>query len=264
MPSSEPALDPSDKLLILTPSANSHRRDFDFVFKPESELLARCYAAARCQITRVPVAPIDPRTLKVLSGQRAFERAAQSVLAALQDGTPWTHVVMLCHGWATGVQLGFRNGRQRGNDAANFAALCKALKQLPLKTITLFACSAGADPWSAAGSPGSGDGSFADALRDQTGVPVIAHVTVGHACRNPNLIVFEASASALIGGLRVPTPGSALFANANRLLGVRKNPKTGKPFSDAPPRGHRRPAFASLPLCATAVELQALLSSAPA
>ena len=113
-------------------------------------------------------------------------------------------------------------------------------------------------------SPGTGDGSIADAIRDRSGVAVAAHVTVGHATRNPNLILFEAAAAHLIGGTRMPVPGTALFKHASRLLGVKKDPRTGKLLSDRPPRGHKRPAFASVPLCRTAVELQALLSAEPA
>jgi protein tyrosine phosphatase (PTP) superfamily phosphohydrolase (DUF442 family) len=264
MPSSEPELDSTASVLILTPSANSHRRDFENVFKPESELLARAYRSAHCQIVRVPVAAVDPGTLQVLAGQRAFESAARAVLAATGNGVPWSHLIMLCHGWSTGLQLGFRTARQRGRDAAHFERLVETLKTLPLKSITLFACSAGADPLSPTTSPGSGDNSLADRLRDEVGVPVLAHATVGHATRNPDLILFEASPTPLIGGLRIPEPGSKLYRHVSRgLLGVRKSPGTGRFLSDIPPRGHARPVFASLPLCRSAGELQALLSSAP-
>jgi hypothetical protein len=262
MPSSEPELDSTASVLILTPNDNSHRRDFEHVFKPESELLARSYRSVHCQIVRVPVAPIDPGTLKVLSGQRAFEAAARAVLAVTGNGVPWSHLIMLCHGWASGLQLGFRSARQRGRDALHFQALIETLKTLPLKSITLFACSAGADPFSPATSPGSGDNSLADRLRDAVRVPVLAHATVGHATRNPNLILFEASPTPVIGGLRIPEPGSQLYRHVNRgLLGVRKSAHSGRLLSDTPPRGHSRPLFASLPLCSRGSELQALLSS---
>jgi hypothetical protein len=265
MPSSEPSLDSSASVLVLTPSANSHRRDFDNVFKPESELLARCYRSAHCQIVRVPVAPVDPRTLKVLAGQRAFEGAARAVLEALGNGVRWSHVIMLCHGWSTGLQLGFRSGRQRGRDAEHLRALCDTLKGLAPRSITLFACSAGADPHSPLSSPGSGDGSLADRLRDEVGVPVLAHATVGHATRNPNLILFEAGSVPLLGGVRMPEPGTALFKHvAAGLLGVKKDPRSGRMLSDLPPLGHSRPVFASLPLCRSTLDLQALLSSEPA
>lgn len=265
MPSSEPSLDSSASVLVLTPSANSHRRDFDNVFKPESELLARSYRSVHCQIVRVPVAPVDPRTLKVLAGQRAFESAARSVLEVLGNGVRWSHVIVLCHGWSTGMQLGFRSRKQRGRDVEHLRALCDTLKSVAPKAVTLFACSAGADPHSATSSPGSGDGSLADHLRDQTGVPVLAHTTVGHATRNPNLILFEAAGVPLVGGVRMPEPGTALFKRVSSgLLGVKKDPRSGRLLSDLPPRGHTRPLFASLPLCRSTLDLQALLSSEPA
>jgi hypothetical protein len=262
MSTAEPLLDPNDKILILTPAGNSHLKDFDHVFLPESRALQRIYGSA-CRIVRVPVAPIEEGALIVRRGQPTFVRAAQATLAALGDGTPWTHVVILCHGWATGIQLGFRCRGQRPGDSANLDKLIDTLRALPLKCITLFACSAGADPHSKTTSPGSGDGSFSDMLRDAVGVPVIAHVTVGHATRNPNLIMFEASPSPLVGGLRLPIPKTALFRNAIGLLNNKR--RNGRPATgDRPPRGHTRPAFASIPLCTTAAELQALLSAVPA
>jgi hypothetical protein len=258
--SGEPVLEPSDKILILIPDANSHRRDFEHVFLPEAQALSRHYGRGACKVVRVPVAPVDPRTLIVQAGQQAFLAAGRAVLAALRDGTPWTHVVFMCHGWATGLQLGFRSGKQRRGDRENMSALVAALRALPLKVITLYACSAGSDPASSRSSPGSGDDSFADTLRDATGVTVIAHVTVGHATRNPHLIVFEANSAPVLGGIRLPEPGSKLFKNAVRLLSNRKPRKGVRATGDRAPRGHGRPVFASIPLCRSALDLQALLS----
>lgn len=265
MPNGEPQLLASDHVLLLTPSANSHLRDFDNVFKPESDRLHRTYqgTAASCRVVRVPVAAIDPKTLKVLSGQPAFEAAARAAIDAIADGTPWTHIVMLCHGWPAGIQLGFRSRQQRGRDVHHWNELVGALKGVPIKTVTLFACSAGKDPITRKGSPGTGDDSFGDGLRDAVGATVIAHTTVGHATRNPNLITFESSPSPLIGGIHLAPRGSGLFKNAARLLSnLRKKPGTPAP-GDVPPQGHTRPAFASIPLCRSALEMQALLSATP-
>lgn len=261
----EPILSSSDRILILTPAANSHRRDFDFVFKPESEKLRRSYedTGAVCRVVRVPVAAVDPNTLRVLSGQRAFEAAARAVIDATAEGTPWTHLIVLCHGWRTGIQLGFRTRQRRRNDARNFEDWLDVLRVLPMKTITLFACSAGKEPVTRKNSPGTGDESFADVLRDSTGITVIAHTTVGHATRNPNLITFERSEAPLIGGIRLALPGTALFRNARALLTNIRRGKQRVATGDLPPEGHTRPAFASIPLCTTAVELQAVLSAKP-
>ena len=261
---SEPTLDSGAKVLILTPATNSHRRDFDNVFKPESAKLSREYGAA-CTVERVPVAPVDPVTLKVQSAQATFEAAARAVLAKIADGTAWTHIIMLCHGWATGIQLGFRSSKQqqRGNDAQHWKQLVAALTLPSLQVLTLYACSAGKEPRSKQTSPGTGNDSFADLLRDAAGVSVIAHFTAGHATTNPNLIMFERSSVAVLGGLLPAPKPSQAYANAIILLkgrplspGKRKPPK--------PPIGHGRLAFASIPLCQTVSQLHALLSAPPA
>lgn len=264
MPLAEPRLGPEERILILTPSANAHRQDFAGAFKPESLTLEKIYGG-QATIERVPVASIDPATLRVHADQRTFEGAAQAVLAKISDGTPWTRIVLLCHGWATGLQLGFRTGKRRGKDLKHWEQLIAALKDLPsLKSVTLFACSAGKEPLSKTTSPGTGDNSLADLLRDQCGVTVIAHTTAGHATRNPDLIVFERSAVPVLGGIVPCARKSEVYRNAIRLLSLKPNPTTRRAPGRTPPQGHSRVAFASIPLCESASELHALLSSPPA
>jgi hypothetical protein len=257
----EPVLASNERILLLTPDRNSPpKKDYTGAFKPEALLLAKAYKAVSVSIVEVPVPVVDPTSLTIGSSdkQRGFEEAAAKTIAAVGSGK-WTRIVMLCHGWATGIQFGFRTTKQRGRDAANLEALIAVCRASPLQSITLFACSAGDEPASEKTSPGTGDNSFADYLRDALGCFVISHWSVGHSTRNPDLISFAPSPgkSPMLGGVAWPERGTAAYRNAVKLL----NPKLG---GNRPPKGHTRPAFASIPLCCSVEELQALLSAEPA
>lgn len=255
----EPVLSSTARVLILTPDTNSALRDFDRVFKPESEKLRAAYGDA-CTVERIPVAPVDRFTLKVQADQARFERAAKATLAKITDGTPWTHIIMVCHGWTTGIQLGFRTKKHDGNDAQHWQQLVAALKMPSLQVLTLYACSTGRDPSAPDQQPfkGVGSNSFADLLRDATGIAIIAHTTKGHATTNPNLIVFERGGGPGSRG-ELPAPKfSQAYRNAVTLLKGRPlTPK--KRDRPKPPQGHSRLAVASIPLCQTSKELEALL-----
>lgn len=140
--------------------------------------------------------------------------------------------MFLCHGWATGLQLGF----------------C---------TRKLFACSAGDAPGSAKHDAGGGSGSLPWELAAATRVPILAHWTPGHATRNPDLIRFSPGAVGAAGlpGELVARRGSSAYQRAAALL-------TGtKPSGKLPPVGHTRPAWASLPLRTSLGDVRALLAA---
>lgn len=211
-------------ILVLTPDRNSPpKKDYTGAFRPAARALKKRWGD-RCVVIEIPVPTVDPVTLTIggAAKQRGFEEAADACLTALRAYSP-DHVVFLCHGWSGGVQLGFRSSKQKGRDRDNFDALCNELwelrnKRAALKSICLLACSAGDEPASSKSSPGTGDNSFADALRDRTTAPVLAHWSVGHAVHNPDLIFFDASSEPLVGGTTIQR-GTALYRNARRLLG---------------------------------------------
>jgi hypothetical protein len=251
----------NERILVLIPDRDSPpKKDYTHVFLPEAVALQSALGATVEKI-RVPV--VDAKTLTIASRekQRAFEEAADLSIAAIEKG-PWTRIIFMCHGWDVGLQLGFRCARQKGNDRQKMDGLISALKrQSKLRSITLFACSAGDEPASAKSSPGTGDDSFADYLRDKVGCAVVAHWTTGHATRNPDLIFFAAGSGPMIGGVAWPPRGKAAYRNAIKLLSLTKqgNVIPGK----IPPKGHHRAAFTNIPLCNTVEDLQALLSSEP-
>lgn len=272
-------LQPSGRMLVLAPDRNSpspkhpKRRDFDHAFKPAAEALQREYSA---HVEYIEVPTVDPDTLTVEPGekQRVFEAAAKTCLRLISEQRP-VHLVFLCHGWSTGVQLGFRSAREVGDDARHFTELLELLgeqKTQGLRSVCLFACSAGDEPGSAKTSPGTGDHSLADAIRDGTGLPVIAHWTTGHCTRNADLIAFDASPVPLIGGTAITrtirgNDGKVrlnpLHRNAVKLLsaGTLKKPNLA---GLRPPKGDVRPAWLSLALATSYHDLQALLSQEPA
>jgi hypothetical protein len=244
-------LQPKGRVLVLAPDRNSPpKRDFDLMFKPSAAAMERDLGAT---VVHVPVPTVDPKTLKITSAdkQRGFESAARICLDRIEELRP-AHLVFCCHGWSTGIQLGFRSAKQLGNDAHHFAELVGRLHELRamgiLRSVCLLACSTGDEPASAKESPGTGDHSLADTIRDATGAPVVAHWTAGPATTNPDLIVFDASAAPLIGGTAIQRR-TALYRNGLALL-----------KSKAPPKGDVRRAWVSLPLVTSYAELQALLS----
>lgn len=115
------------------------------------------------------------RTLRVLAPNDAIERRLDAL-------------TVFCHGFKTGLQVGV--------DLSNLQEFCEALAAVsaPRLTITLYACSTGADDDldqadERVAGPG-GDGGFADGLRDmlesmEVDARVLAHATRGHCTRNP-------------------------------------------------------------------------------
>lgn len=112
-------------------------------------------------------------------------------------------VTVFCHGLKSGLQV--------GADLTNVARLAEAMASACAKdvTITLYACSAGADDdadLQDEREPGpGGDGGFADQLRDQlfnygTNARVLAHTVRGHTTRNPFVREFVPGDAGLVGG----------------------------------------------------------------
>lgn len=270
MPGAEPILAANERILILIPDRNSPpKNDFTGAFLPEANALQKAYGA-QCKVVRIAVPVVNPKTLTIAPGekQNGFHRAARATLDAIRSGS-WSRIVFMCHGWDAGFQLGFRLTRQKGSDAANLRDLVEALRAQRafdpgLRSITLFACSAGDEPASEKSSPGTGDNSIADYLRDQVGCTVIAHWTTGHATRNPDLITFNASPVPLVGGVAYPERGKQSYRNTVRLLTNTKDRVRKVAPGSMPPKGHTRLAFASIPLCNNVQDLQTLLSSEPA
>ena len=166
------------------------KHDFAGAFQPESEAFQKLHGG--------DLFPID------ISKPAAVMRAR--VLEKIRDASELTRVAFFCHGFATGIQLGFK--------LPHVAELAKtiAASGTVSPNITLYACSTGA------GGVG-GDGGFADKLRDAlctagaTQCRVDALTTAAHATRNPYVRRFEGQGSPVggTGGQWLVAPGSKLW-----------------------------------------------------
>jgi hypothetical protein len=127
-------------------------------------------------------------------------------------------LAIFCHGWPSGIQLGFGTEHTRG--------LAQAVKGVaaPSLTVALYCCSTGADndPRTNDLTPGpGGDGGFADRLRDElcelgVAATVFAHANAGHCTRNPRARVFLPDERR--GGQWVVGPDSDLWPAWDRAL----------------------------------------------
>jgi hypothetical protein len=162
----------------------------------------------------------------VIDNSKTFLQMRNDVLSFLAGaaGTstyaPVDSIAFFCHGWQQGIQLGFRNQNVPGLAKAIFDCVSVS------PTVALYCCSTGGDPKTKATSPGTGDGSFADLLRDklcQIGLEqnrVTGHDRVGHATKLPYVKFFDGMGSAVggAGGFYPVAPGSKLWPKWRKAL----------------------------------------------
>lgn len=182
------------------------KKDVSTVFLPEANAFAEAAGGG---------------VVHAFDNRKAMAKRRAEVLSILagegDDGDYYDTIAFFCHGWATGIQAGFR----KSDCAALVAALQKCLvpvcKTNPGPVIALYCCSTGNDPQdSKKEAAGTGDGSFADTLRDafcaagSHDVRVVAHTTAGHATTNPYVKFFDGMGSLVggVGGYRPVAPGS--------------------------------------------------------
>lgn len=225
------------KTLIVTPDRNHHGNDWSGAFKPEAERLVKIHG----------LHPTTSRLSISLDGNNHQRRKqlqdalvhnhihATNHSRSVPVGTGW--VVFLCHGWASGIQVGW------GLD--NLPALAETLATVaaPTLKVTLYACSTAEsygdntpdppmpEPHTIVNYPG-GDGGFADILRDclsksfsQRGIAwtgwVDAHDRKGHCTSNPYVKRFypasNPSHNALGADFLIP-PGQPIWQRWNAIL----------------------------------------------
>lgn len=157
------------------------KRDWSGAFKPEAERFAKYYGG------HVVTVPLD-RPAKYQ--RELVEQRLQEAGAKYSDPL----VGFFCHGFSRRIELGFNN--------TTLPQLVQALYEINAQDVALYCCSTGS-----AGP--SGDGGFADTLRDMlckrdlTECRVLAHSTAGHATMNPNKRLFHGLGSSVggIGGI---------------------------------------------------------------
>lgn len=195
------------RALVFAPLRNAPgKRDAD-EFQREARAFCKLHGLA-----------IDPVLFDNHEGQ--LERRSV-LLQRLHERSPASLdvLVLFCHGWPTGLQMGFQIAHARG--------LARELKVVagPELKVVLYCCSTGADSDGGDANerqPGpGGDGGFADRLRDELvelGVrtTVYAHSTAGHTTRNPFVRVFGPEQRR--GGHWLVEPRSALWPAWLRAL----------------------------------------------
>lgn len=247
-----------ENVLVLLPDRDSPpRRDFVGAFLPAANLMER---HLRATVHQIEVPTVDPirLTITAASKQQIYEQAARDVCEIVEQGG-WTRIVFCCHGWSQGLQLGLRTSKERGADVGNWTRFVAALRACTgLRSITLFACSAGDAPGSTKSAHGNGVGSLAAELAHLAAVPVLAHTSAGHATRNPDLIHFTADGTGEVPFER----GTPAYRASCRNLLVRKSP-SGKAVPPPPPAGHTRPAWCSLVLTSSVEAVRDVLLSEP-
>lgn len=214
---------PAD-VLILTPDRNEKKADYTGAFLPEARNFAKLHGISRDQIHAINVS--KPMAV----------RARQS-LDLIREHRPRV-LVVFCHGYSTGIQIGFRSPvnvkRKKGwyrptkRSKLDFDELVALMAtESPNSTIVLFCCSTGDDPDSDdETAPGSGDDSFADLLRDRLceadarTCRVFAHVTAGHTTRNPHVKLYDGGYSATggAGAAYIARPRSKSFRRLAKAL----------------------------------------------
>lgn len=201
------SLDRMGRVLVVLPSHDTPgKRDMSAAFEPEAKRL----------LTMTPLGGelvrFDPRR------PMAVRRGA--LLAVLDDipARSFDSVAIFCHGWLDGIQAGFT--RATVGDLSS--AIVRATRgQAP--TVALYCCSTGDDPNDKPlEAAGTGEGSFADRLRDslrERGADrcsVFAHTTPAHTTRNPYAIRFDGDA--VSGGYALVPPGHPLWATWKRAM----------------------------------------------
>lgn len=203
------------KILVFRPAYNSKgRRDVTGAFKPEAEKFVACVGPAKSRIVA-----IDNR-----KSMAARKRAVLSELeAADAEDEFFDGVAFFCHGWSTGIQLGFRT-----SDTPVLASAIQDICEHSFTNVPLYCCSTGrakqygsrrGEALAAFSSPGTGDDSFADKLRDELCAQgaeycrVMGHTTVAHTTKNPFARFFDGMGSPVggVGGYVPVGPKSKLW-----------------------------------------------------
>lgn len=199
------------RMLVFRPMHNSHgKRDVTGAFAPEADR----YIDTVCTKGSMVVA-IDNR--------KPFWHRRRQVLDVFSEALDapdfFDGVAFFCHGWKNGIQLGFRS-KEVGSLAHQIHDIC----QHSFLEVPLYCCSTGGDVLTGKTSPGTGDDSFADLLRDDlcrradaddyiSYCRVMAHETVAHTTKNPRVRFFDGMGSPVggVGGYRPVRPRGALW-----------------------------------------------------
>ena len=145
---------------------------------------------------RTPEFHIPNPLVQYIDNKKAYITRGAQVALLLEKYEPRVFIVF-CHGWQHGIQLGMCVPAIPSAGAI-WERCVHVLAKHSNPIVVLYACSTGDHTIGAQNTaPGTGEGSFADHLRDAlctAGAPycrVVAHTTAGHAYQNPDVRIFD-------------------------------------------------------------------------
>lgn len=201
------------RILIFRPEHDMPgKKDVTYAFKPEAEK----FKAAICT---------ENSKIAVINNKLGMKGRQKQVLDVFEEANDdplfYDGVAFFCHGWSSGIQLGFKTG-----DTGALADYIQAICGHSITNVPLYCCSTGAYKKDKITSPGTGDGSFADNLRDALCARgadycrVTAHTTVAHTTKNPYALFFDGMGTPFggVGGFAVVAPGSPLWPKWRKAL----------------------------------------------
>lgn len=194
-------------ILVLRPDRNHKLSDYTGAFLPESTLFSRYHRRVGRKVIE--------HEINIDKGPVRRRREVLEAIRSWSESYVIDAVAFFCHGWPTGIQLGFR--------LAHVELLAKALAAANptgnATTVSIYSCLTGK-------GPAHGDGNFADELRDALCVEgqiygrTMGHATSGPAEQNPYVRLFDGNGSPVggTGGNWIVRPGTAQWAKWRRAM----------------------------------------------
>ncbi len=218
---------PPGEVALFVPKYNSKRHDATGAFHPEAINFCKRWNIPRDNIhyidNKLPKSVHRPGNIAdaLLDEMEEVQAAAEKPIAI------W---IFLCHGYTHGIQFSIRSPGHRHFDPEykkRYDRFLDIIGDHSSPLLIMYACSTSNDPNGEKDTaPGSGDGSWADYVRDDlckkgaVFCRVFTHATAGPATTNPfiKLIDGEGVAEGGVGGQLLAAPRTTELVNLRALL----------------------------------------------
>lgn len=224
---SKPDSIPAEEIAVIVPKYNTTKPDATGAFHPEAMAFCDYWGKDKSDIVY-----INNKLPKSCHRKSNVAAELLSEMERLQDEAEkpiavWT---MFMHGYTHGTQFSIRSPGHAHFDSKYqeaYERFINIISEHPSPILILYACSTGDDPHGKLDTaPGSGDGSFADCVRDDlckkgaVYCRVFAHTTAGHTTINPNIKILDGQgiADGGVGGELIAAPRTKEFKNLRKLL----------------------------------------------
>ena len=206
-------LTPADVAVFIPRWNMPDRNDVRGAFEPGAKAFQDYYNLGHDHYVINNKQPIDARAIDLLRclDKKVSYHEVKKTVKTPQGGkediylkqTQFPHTfVFFCHGWVSGIQFGIRSptpGKKfTRRDEVHWHEFLHILARSDKPTVILYACSTGDDPEDDSdSSPGAGDNSFGDLLRDglfslgASDCRVVTHFTAGHSFLNPDIKIID-------------------------------------------------------------------------